>query len=327
MPRSAFLAYMCSWTVLISTLVTLFLLVWLGPADHSGPPPRVPLDISSRSIPYECVDLDGNLGRCWQDDCRGRWLPPRTRHCKDCRSCRVDFDHCCVFFGTCIAQGNLLAFVAFLLTVAPTIALGLYTVTPVALAHRKIVMQQYWLSEQLFARWWNRWYSWIGGPIFRWGAGLLYCFWLYEPPFSDKSSQVPEVTFTPIMYTIFGPLLAVFCVALAWIAIRNILLAESTIDSIRAARSSANAAATSFRLVWIPDTGSPGSSGKSSGRVHQIPRSVNIYDFGKKQNVGNFLSRTVLSGGRKPVEIWSINPLVLRASLDSEAASRNGNVA
>ena len=275
---------------MITTLVTLFLVVWLGPKHHSAPPSSPPKNIISRSVLYECIDEDGSLAYCWQGDCNGRWLPSRTRHCKDCRVCRVDFDHCCVFFGTCIAEGNLFLFTIFLLTVAPTITLGLWQVTPVALQHRRIVMDQLWLSDLIYEKWWNRWYSWIGGPVFRWGAGLLYSFWLYRPINAvGEQPFLPPVSFTPILYTIFGPLLSVFCLALAWVAIKNVLLAGSTIDTIRAARGSGSKLDT--RLVWVLDKYGSAQEGEQVGKVYSIPKAANIYDFGKERNFRNFLSR------------------------------------
>ncbi len=45
-------------------------------------------------------DENGELLRCHRDQCGGRWKPPRARHCGDCKTCRVGFDHHCPWVST-----------------------------------------------------------------------------------------------------------------------------------------------------------------------------------------------------------------------------------
>ncbi|KAL7255598.1 hypothetical protein ACSBR1_009688 [Camellia fascicularis] len=42
--------------------------------------------------------------------------PPRTKHCHDCDKCVIEFDHHCVWLGTCIGQGNHCRFCYLVLT-------------------------------------------------------------------------------------------------------------------------------------------------------------------------------------------------------------------
>ncbi|KAJ0452344.1 putative protein S-acyltransferase [Helianthus annuus] len=41
--------------------------------------------------------------------------PPRAKHCHDCKKCVLQFDHHCVWLGTCIGQGNHCRFWCYIL--------------------------------------------------------------------------------------------------------------------------------------------------------------------------------------------------------------------
>ena len=82
-----------AFNILISVTFGLFLAIVFAPVKHSSPPREPPREILLREVAYECIDSDGGIARCWQDDCNGAWSPPRSRHCKDCRRHRELFDH------------------------------------------------------------------------------------------------------------------------------------------------------------------------------------------------------------------------------------------
>ncbi|XP_052190199.1 protein S-acyltransferase 10-like [Diospyros lotus] len=48
----------------------------------------------------------GSSARSWTCTHCNIVLPPRAKHCHDCDKCVLQFDHHCVWLGTCIGQGN-----------------------------------------------------------------------------------------------------------------------------------------------------------------------------------------------------------------------------
>lgn len=87
------IAYLSTFNFLILHLFRLFMHLTWAPKNHSIPWEDIPDEIVRRAIPYECINIQGDLPQCWQDDCRGRRVSARSRHCKDCRVHRELFDH------------------------------------------------------------------------------------------------------------------------------------------------------------------------------------------------------------------------------------------
>lgn len=50
--------------------------------------------------------LPGTFARTWTCTYCNVEQPPRAKHCHDCDKCVLQFDHHCVWLGTCIGQGN-----------------------------------------------------------------------------------------------------------------------------------------------------------------------------------------------------------------------------
>ena len=63
---------------------------------------------SSSSWLHQIVDLypPGSSNRDWTCQYCKIIQPPRTRHCHDCDKCVLQFDHHCVWLGTCIGKKN-----------------------------------------------------------------------------------------------------------------------------------------------------------------------------------------------------------------------------
>ena len=245
--------YISTFNIITVPLFLLFMYVVLATRKHSAPPEWPPEDIAFRSATYECVDEQGNAPGCWRDDCNGRWMPPRTWHCRTCKTCRLEFDHCCPWLGTCIASDTLKPFMQFLALTPPAILVGMWEVGPIAMSNSSVVYGQLWNSDTMFQNWWSHWYSWIGGPVYRYTIGLYLCFKYYEPTAGDLPTEAhPPIAFAPLFFTTFGALLALMTAALEVVTVLNVLKGTSWADASRKRQQG-----TSDRLLWQPDHSKP----------------------------------------------------------------------
>lgn len=56
-------------------------------------------------------DIYKNDGRC--QDCKGKWKPQRTHHCRQCGNCSLRMDHHCPWAVNCVGSRNHKAFYLF----------------------------------------------------------------------------------------------------------------------------------------------------------------------------------------------------------------------
>ncbi|KAN0063051.1 hypothetical protein ACQY0O_004214 [Thecaphora frezii] len=113
--------------------------------------------------------------RCWRDRCNGRIRAARTRHCGDCGTCRVGFDHHCAWFDNDVtAPATLRPFVRFLVLVPLLFGWAFAPLLPVAWRHARSIWRKARHDPELASRWWSRWYSWAGGPVFRYVVGWAW---------------------------------------------------------------------------------------------------------------------------------------------------------
>ncbi|XP_030941239.1 protein S-acyltransferase 10-like [Quercus lobata] len=66
--------------------------------------------LASNSMSWSKLVMDmyppGTSARTWTCSYCNVEQPPRAKHCHDCDKCVLQFDHHCVWLGTCIGQGN-----------------------------------------------------------------------------------------------------------------------------------------------------------------------------------------------------------------------------
>lgn len=144
----------------------------------------LPPAVARQKVVYACDEV-GEPARCRLDGCAGSFLSTRTRHCRDCGECRwaiflglsctresdtrrrPGFDHHCPFVDSCIYGSTFKPFVLFILAATILIGLGVIPVLKPFYNSLLAVRKYTWDTDYMHRIWWSRWYSWLGGPIWR----------------------------------------------------------------------------------------------------------------------------------------------------------------
>nr|CDI53131.1 conserved hypothetical protein [Melanopsichium pennsylvanicum 4] len=153
----------------------------------------------------------------------------RTRHCGDCGVCRVGFDHHCAWFDNDVtAPATLSSFVGFLLSIPPLYTLGLGPLFPTAWRTLKRISNFAKSDLEIRSRWWNKWYSWVGGPAFRWILG----FGLGTKKWSDmtKAERLPHESVRAPILVALGAVFVFVAIGLAASSLTNLKSGRLTID-------------------------------------------------------------------------------------------------
>lgn len=130
-------------------------------------PPSLVAPADRFSVQIFACDESGAPLRCYRDRCGGAWQAVRTRHCRDCGTCRTLFDHHCAFMDNCIDAETHKAFFCFVTYAAVVLGLGLLPLAPPQWVALREVVRATWSSDAMVKNWWSRWYSWLGGPVWR----------------------------------------------------------------------------------------------------------------------------------------------------------------
>ncbi|UZJ54001.1 hypothetical protein CBS101457_003321 [Exobasidium rhododendri] len=245
-------------------------------ASLSRPPGDPPQEIRDRAILFEC-DAQGDPLRCHRDNCGGRWKPARSRHCGDCRECRVALDHHCPWFDADIsAPQTMLPFLGFLGAIPPLLSIAFYPIFSISWQSLRFIWRFARRSDHVDIIWWSRKRSWLGGPMYRWMVG----FWLGS---RECCQQVDNYYESPNLYVIVMLILAIALIFVSSFLLISTLLQLSrgdlTIDvEIRKSVRRQNVKGGKVRAqryFWIPP-----SEGRSRGSIVPLEPQEQPYDLG-----------------------------------------------
>ncbi|POW07889.1 hypothetical protein PSTT_07921 [Puccinia striiformis] len=198
------------------------------------------------------------------------------------------FDHHCVWFAQCISITNTLKpFIQVLILGATAILTGAIPIYPIVLQHVRQVIRLTWSAQSsgdtLRKIWWNRWWGWAGGPVYRYIGGLCLGY-IYYP---EINLQDPSTTFTKAPHGGTKTQQATNNVDDS--LENNILNGLSTLE-IERARQAKRASREAGVKLWVP---SPASDGQPRGKVIFVPPDLPIFDLGPKLNFQHIMGKQV----------------------------------
>ncbi|CAD6922705.1 unnamed protein product [Tilletia controversa] len=243
------------WFILIHILLLAtfvhYIKVFRGPSSPSLPqdPPE---SIQRKRIIFES-DQDGNPLRCWRDNCKGRWKPPRTRHCGTCGTCRPGFDHHCVWFNADVTAPDTIQ--SFLLTcfLAPILLIAaLAPLWPICWKHATLIWASARSNPAVHRLWWRAWlYPKHAAPVMQTDSD-----WLARP------------TIGTILLFFCGAAISLVCIGLLSTTLALLAKADLTVDVARRR--------TSARLSQNNPTPRDQSSSPPTSTIHH-PLGVNFF--------------------------------------------------
>lgn len=192
------------------------------------------------------------------------------------------------------------SFILFLAFATIAIIVGLAPVYRLVWKQIKLVTGLLWEDEWMYREWWNSKWSWVGGPVTRYGGAVVISYLYYDVPASMKSQDNPTgefpISLTLLFYSFYGTLLGIFCVIMCFGALQDVIRASSTIE---ATRSNKQKKAGVKHLYWyryiqmprIQSMSAEHGDSKAS-RVQEIPATVKLYDFGVVENLKRVFGRT-----------------------------------
>ncbi|GAA5922668.1 uncharacterized protein JCM15063_003382 [Sporobolomyces koalae] len=315
--RNRTLAYLyIAWVNLFLALVVFcYALVYF----HPRPQTRViPEAVHQRKVVFVC-DERGDPLVCDQDACNGSYQSIRTRHCRDCRVCQPGFDHHCAFMDACVAtESTFKPFVNFILFAVLLLCVALVPLAPLQYRAFKEVVETTWATHEMKSRWWDRWYSWAGGPVWRWAGAIILGYVKYPAISQDRpflvsghrtrtlvrdgityaydESLYPKLaipTLSTLAIVAFATLIVGIGFAMLVVITLNARKGVSTVQVERSKRfraqhraSSNSAAKYDPRIrLWVPLL----EGDESPGAIVLVEPDTPLYDFGPMQNWRNLM--------------------------------------
>ncbi|GAA6035989.1 hypothetical protein JCM8097_005202 [Rhodosporidiobolus ruineniae] len=299
-----------AWVHLALTLTAYsYLVVYF--ASQEPPEDKEPLPaVQEKRVVFACKE-DGSPRRCHRGQCGGAYLSIRSRHCNDCGTCRPFFDHHCSFMDNCVFGATLKPFFCFLVYAALLLLVALVPFAPLQYRACREVIQQTWHTEFMYERWWNRWFSWAGGPVWRYAGALFlgYRHYLHLAP--NRPLLIPDTitrTFRrgPVTYAHDVPLypsfaiprLSTLAVVVFALLITSIALAMIVVI-VRNARSGVSAVQLERLRIWAFQRDEPNptydarirlwvplapSESEDGGAVVLVEPDVPLFDLGPGEN-------------------------------------------
>ncbi|GAA5922361.1 hypothetical protein JCM1841_003083 [Sporobolomyces salmonicolor] len=322
----------------------------LSPPVNKEPP----MEVQQKRVVFAC-DERGEPTRCFQDRCGGAWQSVRTRHCRDCGTCRAGFDHHCPFLSNCVTTSKTFKpFACFLGYAVLLLGVAFVPLAPLQLRAFKEVVATTWDTDWMRQCWWSRWYSWAGGPVWRYAGALVIGYLKYSDVSADRPFLVPDsrtptfqqggVTYAynePLYPSLAVPRLRTLMIVsaatfISLIGVAMIILivlnarkglSAVQVERTRRWRIQQRLGHTTYdaRLrLWVPLTAKLGGT-EPPGAIVLVNPDVPLFDLGPSENwkalMGDRWWKWFAPTTESRVSDFDVNPTIL-AGLQAEARKR-----
>ncbi|TIB73204.1 hypothetical protein E3Q08_03375 [Wallemia mellicola] len=216
--------YAGTFNVLFGTLMQSYYKTVFTNKDHSAPPPEEILFNGK----YRACQSDGTIRRCYRDNCNGKLKQPRSRHCGDCQVDRIDFDHHCPWFDSCVSSSTIPSFLRACIFMPLTTLCGSIPILRQLIANFKHVRLFSRSDEWIGNVFWDRWYSYPPGPIGSRFIRYVLGYWKYGSSGSNRS--ILDVRFDVTLVAFLAVIVSIVAIALFRTVLKGVLSAHSSID-------------------------------------------------------------------------------------------------
>ncbi|GAA5925093.1 hypothetical protein JCM3775_006363 [Rhodotorula graminis] len=278
--------------LLVMTGISYFMVYFLPikPPSVKEPPPSV----REKRVVFAC-DEAGEPLRCFRDGCDGAWQSTRTRHCRDCGTCRPIFDHHCAFVANDVCGSTLKPFACFLAYAAALLVIALVPFAPLQWKACREVVSETWWSDEMRERWWSGWRGWVGGPVYRYAGALLLGYRQYQLSVDDRPLVLRDGTLREIdsreaalyphlvvpslsmlFVTFFASFISVIALVMLYVVARNARQGRTSVQGERIKLHRSTTYDARLRL-WVPLP-------EGGGAVVLVEPDHDLFDLGAEEN-------------------------------------------